>query len=138
MASLPQRHVKSRKIVLRYLRKKKKIPFSSKYFITPYLLHKHILKHTKFNIKMRKKHCNLQNFLLFLLSHKVMSNSASLWTAACQNSLSLTISQSLPKFMSIESRLSSNHFILCHPLFLLFSIFPIISVFSRESAVHIR
>ena len=40
--------------------------------------------------------------------------------------------------MSIESRLSSNHFILCHPLFLLLSIFPSISVFSRESAVHIR
>ena len=129
MASLPQRHVKSRKIVLRYLRKKKKIPFSSKYFITPYLLNKHILKHTKFNIKMRKKHCNLQNFLLFLLSHKVMSNSASLWTAACQNSLSLTISQSLPKFMSIASVIPSSHLIFSCPLPLRSSIFPIIRDF---------
>ena len=40
------------------------------------------------------------------------------WTAACQASLSLTISQSLPKFMSIASVMPSNHLILCHPLLL--------------------
>ena len=55
------------------------------------------------------------------------------WTAACQAALSLTISQSLPKFMSIELVIPSNHLILCHPLLLLPSIFPIIRVFSSES-----
>ena len=61
-----------------------------------------------------------------------------LWTAACQASLSLTISQSLPKFMSIESVMPFNHLILYHPLFLLPLIFPSISVFSNESVLHIR
>ena len=60
------------------------------------------------------------------------------WTAAHQASLSITNSQSLPKLMSIESVMPSNHLILCHPLFLLPSIFPSIRVFSNESALHIR
>ena len=60
------------------------------------------------------------------------------WTAACQASLSLTISQSLPKFMSTESVMSSNHLILCCSLLLLPSIFPSIRVFSNESALRIR
>ena len=60
------------------------------------------------------------------------------WTAACQASLSITYSQSLPKLMSIESVMPSNHLILCCPLFLLPSIFPNIRVFSNESALHIR
>ena len=60
------------------------------------------------------------------------------WTAACQASLSLTISRSLSKFMSIASVMPSNHLILCRPLFLLPSIFPSIRDFSNESAVHIR
>ena len=42
------------------------------------------------------------------------------------------------KFMSIESVMSSNHLILCHPLFLLPSIFPSIRVFSNESVLQIR
>ena len=46
------------------------------------------------------------------------------WTVACQAPLSSTISQSLLKFMSLDSVMLSNHFILCHPLFLLLSIFP--------------
>ena len=41
------------------------------------------------------------------------------WTAARQAPLSLTISRSLPKFMSIESVMPSNYLILCHPLLLL-------------------
>ena len=53
-------------------------------------------------------------------------------------SLSFTISQSLLKLMSIESVMPSNHLILCHPLFLLPSIFPSFRVFSNESALHIR
>ena len=59
------------------------------------------------------------------------------WTAAGQASLSLTISRRLPKFMSIESVMPSNHLILCHPLLLLLSILTSIRVISNESAVHI-
>ena len=51
------------------------------------------------------------------------------WTAAHQASLSFTISWSLLKLMSIKSVMPSNHFILCHPLLLLPSIFPSIRVF---------
>ena len=40
--------------------------------------------------------------------------------------------------MSIELVMPSNHLILCHPLFLLHSIFPTIRVFSKESVVCIR
>ena len=57
------------------------------------------------------------------------------WTAACQASLSLTISWSFPKFMSIESVVPSNHLILCCHLILLPSIFPSTRVFSSESAL---
>ena len=60
------------------------------------------------------------------------------WTVAHQASLSITNCQSLPKPMSIESVMRSNHLILCHPLLLLPSIFPSIRVFSNESALHIR
>ena len=60
------------------------------------------------------------------------------WTAACQASLSIINSQNLPKPKSIESVMPSNHLILCHPLFLLPSIFPSIRVFSNESALCIR
>ena len=60
------------------------------------------------------------------------------WIAACQASLSITNSQSLPKLMSIELVMSSNHLILCHPLLLLPSIFPSIRVLSNESDLHIR
>ena len=60
------------------------------------------------------------------------------WTTACQASVSLTISQSLPKFMSIASVRPSGHLIpWCSPL-LLPSIFPSIRDFSNELAVHIR
>ena len=60
------------------------------------------------------------------------------WTAVLQASLSITNSQSLPKPMSIESVMPSNHLILCRPLLLLPSIFSSIRVFSNESALHIR
>ena len=60
------------------------------------------------------------------------------WTAARQASLSITSSKSLPKLMSIESVVPSNHLILCHPLLLPPSIFPSIRVFSNESTFHIR
>ena len=60
------------------------------------------------------------------------------WTAAHQASLSINNTRSLLKFMSIESVMSSNHLILCHPLLLLPSIFPSIRVFSNESVLPIR
>ena len=60
------------------------------------------------------------------------------WTAACQASLSFTISWNLLKLMSMESVKPCNHLIFCHPLFLLLSFFPSIRVFSSESALHIR
>ena len=60
------------------------------------------------------------------------------WTAACQASPSITNSRSLPKPMSIELVMPSNHPILQHPCLLLPSIFPSIRVFSSESALHIR
>ena len=59
-------------------------------------------------------------------------------TAAHQASLSITNSWSLPKLMSTESVMPSNHLILCHTLLLLPSIFPSIKVFSNESALRIR
>ena len=60
------------------------------------------------------------------------------WTVAHQASLSLTNSRSLSKFMSIESVMPSNHFILCRPLLLLPSVFPSVNIFSNESVLHIR
>ena len=60
------------------------------------------------------------------------------WTAAYQASLSFTVSQSLLKLMFIESIMPSNQLILCHPLFLLPSIFPSFRVLSNESDLHIR
>ena len=68
---------------------------------------------------------SLSHFLLF----------ATPWTAACQASLSFTISQSLLKLMSM---IPSNHLFLHRPLLLLPSIFPSIRVFSNESALRIR
>ena len=67
-----------------------------------------------------------------------MSDSATSWTAARQASLSITNSRSLPKSMSIESVMPSNHLILCRPLLLLPSIPPWIRVFSNESTLHMR
>ena len=60
------------------------------------------------------------------------------WTAARQASLSIAISQSLLKLMSIESLMPSNPLILCHPLLLPLSIFPSMRVFSNDSVLRIR
>ena len=58
-----------------------------------------------------------------------MSDSfATPWTAAHQAPLASTIFQSLLKLMFIESVMLSNHLLLCHPLFLLPSIFPSIRI----------
>ena len=65
-------------------------------------------------------------------------NALTSWTAACQASLSFTISWSLLKLMTIELMMPSNHLIFCCPLLLLPSIFPSIRIFFSESACHIR
>ena len=87
--------------------------------------------HTKINSKLSSQFSSVQSLSCVQLF-------ASPWTAACQASLSFTISQSLLKLMPIESVMPSNHLILCRPLLLLPSIFPSIWVFSNESALHIR
>ena len=71
-----------------------------------------------------------------LLSHVRLFPSP--WTAACQTCLSFTISWSLLKLMFIELVIPPNHFIFCHHLLLLPSIFPSIRVFSNELAFCIR
>ena len=58
--------------------------------------------------------------------------------AACQASLSLSNSRSLPWLMSIELLMPSNHLIFCHPPLLLPSVLSSIGVFSNESALHIK
>ena len=75
-------------------------------------------------------------FVVHLLSR--VWHFATPWTVALQASLFFTVSWSLLKLMSIESVMSSNHLILCHPLLLLPSIFPSIRVFSSESALHVK
>ena len=70
--------------------------------------------------------------------HDLSWVSATPWTTAHEASLSITISWSLLKLMSIELVMPSNHLILCRPLLLLPSIFASIRVFSNESALCIR
>ena len=71
-----------------------------------------------------------------LLSH--VQSFVTPWTVAHQASLSITISWSSLKLMSIELVMSSNHLVLCHPLLLLPSVFPSFRVFSNESVLRIR
>ena len=81
-------------------------------------------------------------FLVFLLLSSVQFSSVTqsrptlcdpMNYTAHQASLSITNSQNLPKSMSTESMMPSNHLILCRPLLLLPSIFSSISVFSNET-----
>ena len=81
---------------------------------------------------------NLKSECLLLFSHSVVSDSASPWTAACQASLSFTVSQSLHKLMSTESVMLSNHLILWCPLLFLPSSYASIRVLSNELALCIR
>ena len=82
-------------------------------------------------------HGMIAHFCLLLFSCSG-SDSVMPWTIAPQASLSLTVSRSLLKFMSIESVIPSNYLILCHPLLLPPSVFPSIRVFSNELALSIR
>ena len=79
-------------------------------------------------------HNSSVHFSCSVMSDSLQSNEF----AACQASLSITNSRSLPRLMSIESVMPSNPLILCRPLLLLPSIFLNIRVFSNESALHIR
>ena len=72
------------------------------------------------------------------LSHSVVSDSVTPWTAAHQAFLSTTNSWNLLRLISNELVMPSNHLILCHPLLLLDSILPSIRVFSKESVLHIK
>ena len=90
---------------------------------------------------VNKRKMNQWGFLAGLHSCFVTQSYLTLvtpWTAACQVSLSFTISWSLLKLISIQSVMPSNHLVLCHPLLLPPLIFPSIRVFSNESALHIR
>ena len=78
-------------------------------------------------------HTHTQRVLAVVLSLSHVQLFVTLCSAACQASLSFTISCSLLKLMSIESVMPSNHLILCHPLFLLPSVVPNIRVFPKES-----
>ena len=85
------------------------------------LIYRHIIAHSSL-------------LLLLLFSHAVVSDSAIPWTAARKAYFSLIISQSLLKLMSMVSVMLSNQLILCCPLLLLPSIFPIIKVLSSQIA----
>ena len=89
-------------------------------------------KRTYFLLLRKYKHV----VLVYLLN--CVQLFATLWTAACQASLSITNSWSLLRFMPMESVMSSNHFILCCLFLLLPSTFPSIRVFSNQSVLHIR
>ena len=83
-----------------------------------------------------RSHCGIIISVQFSLSSVQLL--ATPWTAARQASLSITNSRSLPKLMSIESVIPSNHLILCRPLLLPSSVFPSMRVFSNESVLLIR
>ena len=76
--------------------------------------------------------------LLLLFSRSVMSDSFNPMDCSTSVSLVLHYLRSLLKLTSTESMRPYNHFILCHPLLLLPSIFPSIRIFSNESALRIR
>ena len=104
------------------------------YIFTPtknyYTIHKEIFStnlNAGTNIKCR-----------FYIKISSVQSLSRVWLFDRQASLSITNSQSLPKLMSAESVMLSNHLILCHPLLLPPSIFPSIRLFSNESALCIR
>ena len=85
--------------------------------------------------------CSSLKFMNLCCCCSVTQSWPTLWdlmTAACQAFLSLTISWSLSRFMSIASVMPSSHLILWCPLLLLPTIFPIIRDFSNESVVPFR
>ena len=98
----------------------------------------HMCAYGRFTLLYSRNQYNTakQLFVGQLLSHVRLFMTP--WTAACQASLSFTISWSLLKLMSTELVMPFNYLILCHPFLLLPSIFPSIRVFSSELALCIR
>ena len=108
------------------------LPYSHRYTHVPSLLNFSPTSHPNIYTTI----CKVDIVGIQLLSRVWLL--VTLWTAACQGSLSFTVSQSLLKLMSIESVLPSNHLILCFPLLLLPSIFPSIRALCNEKALCIR
>ena len=109
--------------------------------LTSYL----IVKSWKHFLYDQEKDKDVHSHHIFNIALGVLSSVQSLsrvrlvaWIAARQAFLSITSSWSLPKLMSIESVMPSNHLILCRPLLLLSPIPPSIRVFSNESTLHMR
>ena len=106
-------------------------PFSINLLLTPliliavFCLAKELLSTS--NLLVVVIHCSVTQLCLTLFETP--------WIAARQTSLSLTISQGWPKFMSIESVMPSNYLILCHPLLLLPWLFRSIRVFSNDQLI---
>ena len=96
-----------------------------------YYVHFSLLQCQRESFKKQIIKYKLVVFIVQSLSHVQLF--ATTWTAAHQASMSFTISWGLFKFMSIESVMPSNHFILCCPLRLLPSIFTSIRVFFHDS-----
>ena len=102
------------------------------------LVNKFLAKVKAGNQRLRKMapFCNF--YKISSVHYAVVSDSVTPWTAAHQDSLSITSSWSLLRLMSIELVMPSNYLILCCPLLLLPSIFPGIKVFSNEMALRIK
>ena len=96
------------------------------------------IKHTYTLLSEKKKSGKPSYYIVAAQSLSHVWFFVSPWNAACQASLSFTMSQSLLKFMSIELVMLSNHLILCHPLLFLPSIYPSIRVFCNEWTLRIR
>ena len=101
-----------------------------------YTVYTHCVQYSIYTLQIVYIDCIQHAVVVQSLNHVRLF--ATPWTAARQASLTFTISWSLLKLMSIESAMPSNNLILCHPLFLLPSVFPSIRVFSSESALCIR
>ena len=100
----------------------------------------HICMYTLFLDSFAIGHCRVLSRVPCVTdqSRSCVQLSVTPWTIARQTLLSFSISQSLLKFMSVESMMLSNHLILCCPLLLLLLVFSSIRVFSNELALCIR
>ena len=100
----------------------------------------HICMYTLFLDSFAIGHCRVLSRVPCVTdqSRSCVQLSVTPWTIARQTLQSFSISQSLLKFMSVESMMLSNHLILCCPLLLLLLVFSSIRVFSNELALHVR
>ena len=99
---------------------------------------KRVQYHISENYKLKQQWETRVYLFSSVQSAQLCPTLATAWTAARQASLSITISRSLLKLMSIESMMPSNYLILCCPLLLLPPIPPSITVFPNESTLHMR